>query len=297
MDKKNTISIIVASDNHYAILIAALLKSIDVNHHTEEHIDFYIIDDGISAKFKRQLMGVVASERISIKWIDANTMVPEGFSIPIDNSAFPRTTYLRVFSPYVLDKELERLIYLDVDTIVQGDISGLWHTPLGNNVIAAAIDVGKTLDCAWGGVPNFAELGLTADTKYFNAGVLLIDLVKWRRDDISAKVVKALHDHKRHVRLADQYGLNVVLANRWEVLDPRWNWFAFADHDQPFLVHFLDVKPIFTTYHSHEKWRSEFFRYLALTPWKDFKPINGNRRVFRKAYNKIKKRLMKLIGA
>ena len=44
----NNISVIVASDNHYAILIAALLKSIEVNHKTSEHIDFYIIDDNIS---------------------------------------------------------------------------------------------------------------------------------------------------------------------------------------------------------------------------------------------------------
>lgn len=293
---ENKISIIVASDNHYAILIAALLKSIDVNHHTDEHIDFYIIDDGISSKFKRQLVSTVSPARISVKWIDAKHMIPEGFTIPIDDSAFPRTTYLRIFSPYVLDEHLARLIYLDVDTIVQGDISELWHTTLDNHVIGAAQDVGKTVDCEWGGVPNYAELGLPADTKYFNAGVMLIDLVKWREEDISAKVIKALHDNKKHVRLVDQYGLNVILANRWKILDPRWNWFAFDAHEQPLLIHFLDIKPIFTSYNSRPEYKDEFFRYLAMTPWKGFKPINGNRRLFRKLYNKIKKRILKAIN-
>lgn len=50
MKSTNTISIVVASDNFFAIMIAALLKSIDLNHFTEEHIDFYIIDDGIEAQ-------------------------------------------------------------------------------------------------------------------------------------------------------------------------------------------------------------------------------------------------------
>ena len=76
--KNNCISILVASDNFYAILIAALLKSIDVNHQSEEHIDFYIIDDGISPKFKQQLESIVDPTRITIKWIDGKHIIPEG---------------------------------------------------------------------------------------------------------------------------------------------------------------------------------------------------------------------------
>jgi lipopolysaccharide biosynthesis glycosyltransferase len=66
MKKNNTISIVVASDNHYAILIAALLKSIDLNHKTDEHIDFHIIDDGISAKFRTNLETIVDPSRITL---------------------------------------------------------------------------------------------------------------------------------------------------------------------------------------------------------------------------------------
>src|SRR5690606_26169636 len=103
----------------------------------------------------------------------------------------------------------------------------------------------------------------------------------------------ALNDHKKHVRLADQYGLNVVLANRWMPLDPRWNWFAFAKHEHPFIVHFLDIKPIFKSYNSQPEYKDEFYRYLSMTPWKDFKPISGNMRNLRKAVNKLKKAFKK----
>lgn len=294
MKKNNTISIVVASDNHYAILIAALLKSIDLNHKTDEHIDFHIIDDGISPKFRANLETIVDPSRITLKWFKSKEIIPSNIVIPVDNSAFPLTVYLRVFSPYVIDQDVDKLIYLDVDTIVQDDISKLWNIDLGDYTVAAVQDVGKTMDCEWGGVPNYKELGLEPDTKYFNSGILMINPKKWRAEDISNQVISALSKYKEHVRLADQYGLNVVMAKKWMELDPKWNWFAFKENDNPHIVHFLDIKPIFSSYNSQEVYREEFFRYLSLTPWKNFKPISGNQRHFRKIYNKIKKAFLKM---
>ena len=184
--------------------------------------------------------------------------------------------------------EVEKLIYLDVDTIVQDDISNLWNNPLGNYTIAAIQDVGKTVDCEWGGIPNYKELGLTNDTKYFNAGVLVINTIKWKEDNISKKIIDTLTKYKKHVRLVDQYGFNVVFANKWLELDAKWNWFAFKESINPSIIHFLDIKPIFKTYNSQEIYKDEFFKYLSMTPWNKFKPISGNHRLIRKIFNKIK---------
>jgi lipopolysaccharide biosynthesis glycosyltransferase len=294
MTQKNTITIVVASDNHYAILIAALLKSIEVNHKTSEHIDFHIIDDGISAKSKLRISTIADPKRITVKWTKSKNAVPSNITIPIDNSAFPLTAYMRVFSPYVVDQTIDKLIYLDVDTIVLDDISKLWNVSLGDHTIGAIQDPGKTVDCAWAGIPNYKELGLTADTKYFNSGVLLINPIKWRAEDTSNQVIAALGKYIEHVRMADQYGLNVVMANKWLELDPKWNWFAFQEPDQPSIVHFLDIKPIFKSYHSQEIYKEEFFKYLRQTPWKNFKPIGGYQRFVKKILTKIKKTLLKL---
>lgn len=292
--KKENISIVVASDNHYAILIAALLKSIELNHKTDEHIDFHIIDDGISASTRKKLETIVDPNRITFKWFKSKEIIPSNIQIPVDSSAFPLTVYLRVFAPYVVDQSLEKIIYLDVDTIVQEDISKLWNISLGDFIVAAVQDTGKTVDCEWGGIPNYKELGLAADTKYFNSGVLMINPKKWRQENISSQVITALRTYKEHVRLADQYGLNVVFANKWLMLDPLWNWFAFEENESPNIVHFLDIKPIFSSYNSKEIYKNEFYRYLSLTPWKNFKPISGNKRQIRKVFNKIKKMFLKI---
>lgn len=292
MNNEN-ITIIVASDNHYAILIVALLKSIDVNHKTDEHIDFYIIDDGIVKSFREKLESTVDPKRFTIRWVLSKDIIPSHIKIPVDKSAFPLTSYMRIFSPYVINKSAIKLIYLDVDTLVQDDISKLWNLSLGNYTMAAAQDTGKTVDCKWAGIANYAELGLAPDTKYFNSGVLLINPKKWREEEITDKVIDALTVHKKFVQLADQYGLNVVMANKWLQLDPRWNWFAVNEHDSPSIIHFLDIKPIFSTYNSVEAFKVEFFRYLSMTPWKNFKPINGNKRYLRKIFIKLKKTFLK----
>ncbi len=294
-DKKETISIIVASDDHYAILIVALLKSIDINHLTDEHIDFYIIDDGISSKFKTKLETIVDPKRITLKWFKSEEIIPSNITIPVDRSSFPLTVYMRIFAPYVVGNDVDKLIYLDVDTILREDISKLWNIDLGDSIVGAVQDVGKTFDCKWGGVPNYEQLGFEADTKYFNSGVLMINTRKWLDEDIPNKVISTLGEHKEHVRLADQYGLNVVLANRWLVLDPKWNWFAFKEDNDPYLIHFLDVKPIFKSYNSQHVYKDEFYGYLSLTPWKNFKTISGKHRIIRKATNKIKKALKRLV--
>jgi lipopolysaccharide biosynthesis glycosyltransferase len=294
MSDKKTISIVVASDNHYAILIVALLKSIDLNHKTDEHISFNIIDDGIAKSFRKKLETIVDPARITINWFDSKSIIPDNISIPVDSSSFPLTAYLRVFSPYVVGQDLDKLIYLDVDIIVQDDISKLWNIQLGDYTVAAAQDVGKTVDCAWGGIANYKELGLAADTKYFNSGVLIVNPKKWRSENISVKVITALSTYSQYVQLADQYGLNVVLANKWLQLDDKWNWFAFKENDNPHLVHFLDIKPIFKSYNSQEVYKEQFYQYLSLTPWKNFKPISGYQRQIRKIVNKIKKAFMKL---
>lgn len=294
MTSNDVISIVVASDNHYSILIAGLLKSIDLNHKSPEHIDFYIIDDGISQKFRKQLDGMVDQSRITIIWVKSKDAIPKNISIPIDSSAFPLTVYLRIFSPYVIDQSVEKLLYLDVDTIVQTDISLLWKTDLKDNFIGAIQDVAKTVDCEWGGIPNFKELGLDPKTKYFNSGVMLINPKKWREQDVSSQIILALNKYKTHVRFADQYGINVVLCKKWLELDPKWNWFAHQENNNPYIVHFLDIKPIFKSYISQPVYKDEFFRYLSLTPWKSFRPISGKNRKVRKIYNKIKKAFLRI---
>ncbi|MBD2752295.1 glycosyltransferase family 8 protein [Spirosoma validum] len=288
MDSGERISIVLASDNHYAILIAAMIKSIEINHKTEEPIDFYVLDDNISEKNKAKVLASIHSEKISINWVDVHQIIPPTIKIPVDTTPFPLTAYFRLFAPYVVPPELDRILFLDVDTIILTDISRLWHTDIGDYLFGAVQDFQKVV--SHGGVPNYKELGMAPDTKYFNTGVLLIKAREWRDADVTNRVFACSYKNIKHIIYADQYGLNVTLANQWFELDPRWNWFSlFETPDDPFLIHFVSTKPIFTSYKYVPRFKTLFYSYLNQTTWKNHQPINGNYNNMRKVYNLVKK--------
>ncbi|TLV02599.1 glycosyltransferase family 8 protein [Dyadobacter luticola] len=289
MSIKDTITIVVATDNHYAILLGALIKSIEVNHKTPEKIDLHIIDDGISESSRKKIIGSSNPAMTTMHWHKTATVIPPNVKIPVDKSAFPITSYLRLFAPYIIPQDAERFLYLDVDMIVIEDISKLWHTDLGDKLFAAVPDLAKIFASDWGGVPNYKELGFAPDTPYFNAGMLLVDPVQWRKDDLSNKVIQSIFDNISSASFPDQYGLNITLANRWVILDQRWNTFAILDVKDPWLIHYLDIKPIFKSYNCNVAYKDEFYKYLRMTPWKDHQPVPDWVRLSRKAYNKMRK--------
>jgi len=189
--QKDKIHIALASNNGYVVLLAALIKSIDYNHKGDKEIVFHILNDKISSKNQNKVnASIINSPKIKLRWIDAENVFPKGIKFPADNSAFPKTAYLRLFAPYILDKEVKKLLYFDVDMIVKNDVSELWNIDLKGYTMAAVLDVGKTVGCAWGGIPNYKELGLPADAKYFNSGLMIIDCEKWRHESIPKKYLK-----------------------------------------------------------------------------------------------------------
>lgn len=291
------ISIVVACDNHYAILLAALIKSIEENHKTDEKIDFYILDDGISARNHEKLQSLIKPEMTTLYWLKASSIIPDDIAIPIDNTAFPFTTYYRLFAPHSISDEVRKVIYLDVDMIVLEDISKLWHTDIENKLFAAVQDWQLTVSCSWGGIPNYKELGIPADTKYFNAGLMIMDTKMWRDEKVTERVIKFMHENINFINFADQYGLNAVLYDQWFALDPKWNWFAQFENESPHIIHFLDIKPTFKSYRSQLNFKEYFYKYLRLTPWKDHKPVSHYNRLFKKLCTKIKKKFLRFSAA
>lgn len=289
MNPPEKITIVVVSDNLYAVLIAALIKSIEINHKTSELISLYIIDDGISKSNKRKLQNTVNPEITTLHWLKSNTIIPADIKIPFDQSSYPFTIYLRLFAPYAISQDCKKFIYMDVDMLLYDDISKLFHIDLGENILGATQDSQELVSYPYA-IQNYKELGLAAETKYFNSGLMLINREKWIENNIAEKVMQCLHDNLKYIFYPDQYGLNVILHDKWQVISNLWNYSDFFKiPPNPFLVHFTNIKPIFKSYNNSEKHKDEFYRILNLTAFKDFKPKNDYHRKFKKGITKIKK--------
>src|SRR5690606_12610757 len=178
----------------------------------------------------------------------------------------PICAYIRLCAPYFLPKHIKRAIYLDVDMIVMKDISHLWNVDIGNYVIGAAIDRADKVSTPRGGIPNYKELGIPDESKYFNSGLLIIDLEAWRNMNATQLVINAIRDNYQYVTFSDQYGLNVVFANNWFELDPNWNRYPQESHKKPFLIHFTGMKPIFKSYDFNAEYKRVYYEILQSTP-------------------------------
>ena len=270
-------------------LLAALMKSIEVNHKTGEHIQFYILSDGISKGNIRRLKSSVDERVFTINILEKDRVIPTGMSVPYDNSSYPLIIHMRMFIPYFIPAEYEKVIYMDVDMIVNDDISGLWHTELGDYIIGAVLDVRIREFGSPTAIKNYRELGFDPSVKYFNTGLLLINTRKWREQELTPLVFKCIDENREFANYPDQYGLNVIFANKWLQLDTRWSWSSEEWNPDAYLVHFIWRKPIYKTYMFDKRYQEMFFRYLYMTKWEGFKPVNEFRRIIKKLMNKLLK--------
>lgn len=289
MPAPETIAIVCVCDNHYAVLLAALIQSIEHNHHTDEPLAFYIVDDHISARNKARIDRSISSEKTHIYWQPIERCIPDHMSLPNDKSSMPKNIYIRLFIPSFVPPETKRIIYLDVDMIMLKDISTLWHQDLMGYPIAAVQDQWLQVFNHWGAISNYAELNLSPTAPYFNAGLLVIDLGQWRSQQTTDRIIDCLNRNKEHVTFQDQYGLNLVFADNWLQLDPLWNRFASSEDKEPYLIHFTGRKPIYKSYEFNEDYRRIFLQYLTLAGWPAFKLIGEPKRYLKKLRNLLSK--------
>lgn len=145
-------------------------------------------------------------------------------------------TFVRLWIANYLKES--RIIYLDVDTIIDGPLDELWNLNLGPKVIGAAFDA-------------YASI-LSKDSIYINAGVLLMDLDKWRRGNFTEKTQKLLQEN--HFRFADQDAINIVLKSYIKYLDFKWNFQinqpAQVGIKNPIIIHYAAHPKILESIHA-----------------------------------------------
>ena len=88
------LTVVVATDNHYIILLAALIKSIETNLSVDKKIDIYIIEDNVSQTNKTKLQQSINTNITTLIWKDMAGVIPEGIKLPLDRSSYPLNIYM-----------------------------------------------------------------------------------------------------------------------------------------------------------------------------------------------------------
>lgn len=264
-------------DNNYPIYTMITIKSIV--SHSDSDFMFYILQNDISDKNKKIMTDYVKSLHQNIEFIDVDMQKIDGGNkyFTFSKNRITPIAMARIVLPNVL-KNVDKVIYLDADLIVNIDLAELYNIDMGNLSTGMCTNISSS-----GSKLNEFKKG------YFNSGVILMDLKKWREQKISEKLVgylqahseQFIYDRKTNNRAKylypDQDLLNLVLEGKIYKLNQKWNNQTIKgkstyDLTKPCVIHYVGpVKPWHAIYAKNiqtkyyfDTWRKTPFYHYRL---------------------------------
>jgi lipopolysaccharide biosynthesis glycosyltransferase len=285
------IYVALAADDKYAQHMAAVALSLLHNAENPKQLHFFFLDAGIAAQNLEKLREAITQHGASCEFIQPDL----AHYRHIPTRRFGVAALLRLSLGSLLPTEVEKVIYMDCDTLAFDDIGKLWETDLGDCVVGAVTNLGH--QC-------LSEYGI-AEGEYFNTGVLLINLRLWREEHIEEQALQLLTDHDEGLQFPDQDCLNRLLKDRWQHLSLRWNLqpatysmhckgeytpgLTKRDYDEaitnPGIVHYIGKdKP--WVYMSFHPLKENYWANLTDSPWSGATPQD------RTITNRVRKAVM-----
>ena len=233
---RETIEVLLVSDANYSAFLATTIASILKNAESEDSLRFHIVDAGLKESDYKAIEELKNLRSFEVVYYTPDLHEYTKYLCG-DISTFPIVVNHRLFAPNFLPETLGKIIYMDVDVVVLSSLRELWETPIDESFVAAAPDLKMR--------PSHRKaIGLTEEFPYFNSGVLLMNLKKWREDKITEKLLKIADEIKKNIDFPDQDVLNVyAFHNGFQKLPEGWNVHP-RDYveDKTHLLHYMGTR-------------------------------------------------------
>ena len=213
------IPIFFSTDDNYAPYLDVAIASLKENANRAYRYRVIVLHTGLAAENK-ELLKHHESAGFGISFSDISAEVERLQSRFKNVYHFSVVTYYRLFIASLFP-QYDRVIYLDCDLVVLGDISELYFAELGDNILGAAPEqfVQNTAEFR-----TYAEKALGVDPdRYVNAGVLLMNLAAYRAHKIEERFVRMITEFDFDLLDPDQAYLNYLCASKIRVLPNGWN--------------------------------------------------------------------------
>ncbi len=273
--------IVVCIDSNYVMPCGVMLYSICKNNQ-ESDITFHIVvDESVNQTMQQSLENVLlpkSSKKGRFYYINGNDYI----HLPRLDETNPKryitkAAYYRLYLSEILPSSLDKVLYLDSDIIIRHSIKDLWNTDISNFYVGVVPDVGE------GVIDKYNRLRYPPHKGYYNSGVQLINLKKWRDEHIIKKFVEFMQNHPDWIKLHDQDVMNRIFYDSKFILPITYNFQegylwnelfydywkyeeqVLAARKDPIILHFTDSKP-WKEGCTHP-WSKEFFKYQKETVW------------------------------
>ena len=278
------IYIVYSTDDNYSQHCCVSMASLLLNTDENSYCNFIILDGGISKRNKDKILYLKNIKACEITFYDMSKF---NFSNYKSREYISEATYYRLLLPKLLPNNINKMIYLDCDIIVETNIKKIWNIDIEDYSVLAADD-----EC---GVSQCRRLALPIKNRYFNAGVLVLNIDKFRQLDFYNECIESYKKNENIIALEDQDILNIVLNGKCKYIDLNWNTnsriylgnnlkgydtpyfensYSKKEEDNakynPYIIHYTDsIKP-WDIYCNHPL-KKEYFEYLKFTTFRLFK--------------------------
>lgn len=211
-------NIVYVANEAYVSILGTSLYSLYENNKDAVILDVYIIQTGISEGSVKLLEDLAGYFQRSINIINFED-IRQKKELDFVENKFDISVMARLFADELLPEDVKRVLYIDCDTLVLKSLQKLFFADLGEKTIGAVPE--PTIN-----IKVKKSIGIDVRQMYFNSGVLLIDLNKYREKKFRKRILAYYDNIKESTIFSDQDAINGALCHHIKVLSPRYNFFA-----------------------------------------------------------------------
>lgn len=300
--ERECMNVVYASNDGYARHLGTSLYSLFDRNRAFAEIAVYVLTLELSEENQKKLQEIAQYFHRKLIFCNLDDL-RERIGYEVDTGGFDISVMLRLFMGDLLPESVERVLYLDCDTVVLQSLKHLWREDLEEKILGAVME-----PTIYQAVKESIDLG--EEDPYYNSGVLLVDLKQWREQKIQERLLQFWKDKGGKLFASDQDVLNGTLKGQIHTLMPRYNFFTnyryfsyrelvkqgktykavtprelWIAKKHPFIVHYMgDERPWIAGNLNH--YRSAYERYLEKTPWAGT-PKETGKRVYMLAYHML----------
>lgn len=272
-----TIDILCATDDSFAPYCGIMLTSVFANNKNNECRVFIFVGGSLKKKTISRFIKLEQEYGQKISFITVDMSLFDKRLLIHEDDHVSIATFYRLLAGELLPKSVSRVLYLDGDIIVTGDLSRLWGIDLTDKAVAAVNNAVLSQT-------DPKRLCYPIEAGYFNAGVLLLNLDYWREKEVGRKCIDFLKSHHDILMFQDQDVLNAVLWNEKRFIPMTYNFLVYLLKDVYFNKIPLDIQkeildtsknPCIIHYASAVKpWSVVYYNLPYFKEWKFYKKLS-----------------------
>lgn len=310
-------NIAYSCNDYYIPQTGVSMISLFENNKDVDDITVYLISKDVSKKNIKILREIAERYHRGFKEVKFDDIA---FDLDLSNTGrHIATIYTKVFFPRI--EGVDKMIYLDSDTVVAGSFKELWE----DNLDGYYMGVVETLPTKF-----YKELGLPKGERFFNDGMAICNVDYCRKNNLIGQVLKVVEEFNGNPPTLSEGALNKVCYGKVKFISPRYNLMAgllfLARLDARYmstLLHYSKEElenscsyPVVIHYLSafyNRPWlapcthpyKDVYYKYQALSPWKDmepkYQPLPKRIMMIKKCYEifgpRLTNRLRTILGA